>query len=212
MKNYLNYRPEIDGLRALAVSSVIIFHLFPNSFFSGGFIGVDIFFVISGFIITSIINKDLKNKKFSYKQFIDRRIRRIFPSLITLLIILFSFCWFSFLPHELSQIGKHIFNSSFFHINFSLVKESGYFDSSSVFKPLLHLWSLSIEEQFYLSWPFALLFIIKKKINIFYFTLILLVISFLINISFFQVKPTHNFYFPFGRIWELLSGCCLSIY
>ena len=147
-----DYRSEIDGLRAFAVLSVIAFHAFPN-LFEGGFVGVDIFFVISGFLITSHIFESLDREQFSLINFFQRRIRRIFPALIVVLIATLVFGWVSLLGEELSQLGKHIASGAFFIINFILVNESGYFDTIAETKPLLHLWSLAVEEQFYIIWP-----------------------------------------------------------
>lgn len=155
-RNYLNhqkYRADIDGLRAIAVLSVIGFHAFGVC---GGFIGVDIFFVISGFLISTILFENLENGTFSFFDFYSRRIKRIFPALIIVLISIFILGWFILLPDEYKQLGKHIASASGFISNFTLWNESGYFDNASSTKPLLHLWSLGIEEQFYIIWPLLL--------------------------------------------------------
>ena len=149
------YRTDIDGLRALAVMAVIIFHTFPNVL-PGGFVGVDIFFVISGYLITQIILGDLDNGKFSATSFYARRIRRIFPALIVVLVATFLLGWHYLLPAELMSLGKNILASSLFSANLMLLSEVGYFDLDARLKPLLHLWSLGIEEQFYLVWPWLL--------------------------------------------------------
>jgi peptidoglycan/LPS O-acetylase OafA/YrhL len=146
---HIKYRPDIDGLRAIAVISVVIFHAFPK-LIPGGFIGVDIFFVISGYLISTTILDNLENNSFSYIDFYRRRIRRIFPALIVVLIACFVVGWFVLLTDEFKQLGKHIFAGSIFLSNFALYSESGYFDTASEAKPLLHLWSLSVEEQFYI--------------------------------------------------------------
>ena len=143
------YRPDIDGLRALAVLSVVAFHAFPNVI-SGGFIGVDIFFVISGFLITTIILENLRSGSFSFIEFYSRRIRRIFPALFLVLLTCYAFGWFALYASEYKQLGEHIAAGAGFLQNFVLWSESGYFDNSSDTKPLLHLWSLAIEEQFYI--------------------------------------------------------------
>ena len=147
-----NYRADIDGLRAIAVVMVVVFHAFPSQL-GGGFIGVDIFFVISGFLITNILTNGLKENKFDLINFYCRRIQRIFPALIVVLVACFTFGWFNLLADEYKQLGKHIGGGASFSSNFILLSESGYFDASSISKPLLHLWSLAIEEQFYLYGP-----------------------------------------------------------
>ena len=143
------YRPDIDGLRALAIISVVLFHTFP-SLVRGGFVGVDIFFVISGFLISTIIFENLEAGTFSFREFYIRRIRRIFPSLIIILTATYIIGWFFLLADEYKQLGKHIAGGATFVSNVVLWKNSGYFDSAAEMKPLLHLWSLSIEEQFYI--------------------------------------------------------------
>jgi peptidoglycan/LPS O-acetylase OafA/YrhL len=153
------YRADIDGLRAIAVLSVVLFHAFPTlqlSIFSsltiaGGFIGVDIFFVISGFLISTIIFDNLARGSFSFLEFYSRRIKRIFPALLLVLITCFAFGWFALLADEYKQLGKHIAAGAGFVSNFVLWNESGYFDNSAETKPLLHLWTLGIEEQFYIK-------------------------------------------------------------
>ena len=138
------YRPEIDGLRAFAVLSVVAFHAFPG-WLNGGFIGVDVFFLISGFLITSHIIENLNKGKFSFTDFFSRRILRIFPALIVVMTCSLVFGWFGLLVDEFAQLGKHVASGASFITNFVLIDESGYFDSSAEKKPLLHLWSLSIE-------------------------------------------------------------------
>src|SRR4051812_16768117 len=154
--NHPGYRPEIDGLRALAVTSVIGFHAFPNAV-RGGFIGVDIFFVISGYLITNIIGSSLRQGNFSVAEFYARRIKRIFPALLVVLSACFAFGWFTLFSDELEKFGKHVAGGAGFVSNLVLWNESGYFDADAESKPLLHLWSLGIEEQFYFFWPLALL-------------------------------------------------------
>ena len=147
-----NYRPDIDGLRALAVLSVVIFHAFPARL-PGGFIGVDIFFVISGYLISGIIFSELAQKSFRLSDFYARRIRRIFPALVLVLCTCASLGWFILLTTEYAQLGRHIAASSGFIQNIVLWSERSYFDTLADTKPLLHLWSLGVEEQFYLVWP-----------------------------------------------------------
>ena len=159
------YYSEIDGLRAFAVLSVIAFHAFPE-YVKGGFIGVDIFFVISGFLITSHIFETLDKGQFSFSNFYRRRIRRIFPALTVVMFASLVIGWFSLLGEELSQLGKHVASGAAFIINFILVNESGYFDNVSETKPMLHLWSLAVEEQFYIIWPLVLWTSWKLKFNL----------------------------------------------
>ncbi|RPH39749.1 MAG: acyltransferase, partial [Desulfobulbaceae bacterium] len=152
-----HYRPDIDGLRAIAVTLVLIFHAFPESL-PGGFVGVDVFFVISGYLISGLIFADLQKERFSFADFYARRIRRIFPALILVLTVSSLLGWFLLLPDEYSQLGKHVAGGAGFVSNFVLLGEAGYFDSEAELKPLLHLWSLGIEEQFYFIWPVLLFF------------------------------------------------------
>jgi peptidoglycan/LPS O-acetylase OafA/YrhL len=143
------YRADIDGLRAIAVLAVVAFHAFPNGL-KGGFIGVDIFFVISGFLISTIIIGSLERGSFSFSEFYARRLKRIFPALLLVLAACFVFGWFALLADEYKQLGKHIAGGAGFVANFMFWQESGYFDNAADTKPLLHLWSLGIEEQFYI--------------------------------------------------------------
>ena len=137
------YRPDIDGLRAIAVLAVVGFHAFPT-WVKGGFVGVDIFFVISGFLISSIILGGLQKNRFSFAEFYRRRIRRIFPALILVLSCCAAFGWFALLADEYTQFGRHLAAGAGFVSNFALWHESGYFDAAAETKPLLHLWSLGI--------------------------------------------------------------------
>jgi len=201
----LAYRPDIDGLRAFAVLSVVFYHAFPNTL-KGGFIGVDVFFVISGYLIGSIIMSDLEQNKFSFLNFYARRIRRIFPALIVVLSSALLFGWLTLLPDEYKSLGKHAFGGAAFIDNFLLWQESGYFDVSSKLKPLLHLWSLGIEEQFYIVFP-LLLYLTYKKFHNFYFIIsFFLIFSFLDNIYVSDIDRNIDFYSPLTRFWELLLG------
>jgi peptidoglycan/LPS O-acetylase OafA/YrhL len=151
----VRYRADIDGLRAVAVLAVILFHTFPSSI-PGGFVGVDIFFVISGYLITGIVLNEVRAGNFSIVEFYRRRIRRIFPALIIVLMATFTLGLNRLLPAELMSLGKNIVASTLFSANFMLLSEVGYFDISAHLKPLLHFWSLGIEEQFYLAWPWII--------------------------------------------------------
>jgi peptidoglycan/LPS O-acetylase OafA/YrhL len=201
------YRPDIDGLRALAVMAVILFHAFPNVM-PGGFVGVDIFFVISGYLITQIVLDDLENGKFRASHFYARRIRRIFPALILVLIVTFALGWRSLLPAEFISLGKNIAASALFSANLMLLSEVGYFDIAAHMKPLLHLWSLGIEEQFYLLWPWMLVLISRRWLAA---TMVLLIVgSFALNVGMIGAHPSEVFYLPFTRAWELLAGAILT--
>ena len=188
----LNYRPDIDGLRAIACLAVVLFHAFPSRL-QGGFIGVDIFFVISGFLISSIIYRNLFNKEnpgsLNIVDFYIRRIKRIFPALITILIFCFILGYFILLQSEFNLLAKHTFGGSTYVSNFLLYFESGnYFDTDSRTKPLLHLWSLGVEEQFYLIFPFILYFIYRLNLNFLLTLVIFSAISFSLNVNFIH----HN--------------------
>jgi len=207
----MNYRSEIDGLRAFAVLSVVAFHYFPHSgLLRGGFVGVDIFFVISGFLITSHIFENLEKGQFSFIDFFGRRIRRIFPGLILVMACSLGFGWFVLLSDELIQLGRHAASGAAFIINFTLADEIGYFDNASYTKPMLHLWSLAIEEQFYIIWPLLLWLAWKKKINLLSLTIFFALISLYYNLFFGTSNPKENFFLPFGRLWELLVGSILA--
>ena len=204
----VSYRPDIDGLRAISVLAVIGYHFFPN-LFQAGFIGVDIFFVISGFLISKIIIEKLESGSFSFIEFYSRRIRRIFPALILVLFSSYIFSYFALLENEFKLVGLDIFSSASFIYNFLLIDSSGYFDTLSITKPLLHLWSLSIEEQFYLVWPLIIWFIFLINLNKQYFFILLFLISFVINIDYINTDKVEAFYSPISRFWELLAGAML---
>ena len=203
------YRPDIDGLRAIAVLLVVIFHAFPR-FIKGGFIGVDVFFVISGYLISTIIFSSFVENRFSYIGFYIRRIRRILPALILILLSSIAFGWYVLLNDEYQQLGTHLAASAGFILNFLLWNEAGYFDHQSFEKPLLHLWSLAIEEQFYIFWPLLLGLIWRVKWDFFIPILIILFSSFIINIYSVNVDEVSDFYAPWSRFWELMIGCSLA--
>ena len=211
MHEGFKYRPEIDGLRAVAVLSVFLFHL-GFSAFGGGYVGVDVFFVISGYLITSIIQKDINKDEFSIVKFYDRRFRRIMPALYLLLIFTTIFTWFYFMPQEMKSYCRSLLSSLLFYSNFLFWKEAGYFDLDSAMKPLLHTWSLSIEEQFYIFYPTLLYllnrFLKSKKILIIG---LLFWISFGCNIAVTDAKSDMGFYFTPTRVWELLLGALIAL-
>ena len=215
----LNYRPEIDGLRAIAVVAVILYHtqfdISGYEIFQGGFIGVDIFFVISGYLIASIIIKELNiSGTFSFKNFYARRIRRILPALIAVMFISFPFAWFYLLPNNFVDYSKSILYSLGFSSNYyfwSLGRT--YEDINSLIKPFLHTWSLSVEEQFYIIFPIVLLIIFKYCKN--YLAPILIISLFLsLIIADFGSRnyPGSTFYFLPTRSWELLAGSILAFF
>jgi peptidoglycan/LPS O-acetylase OafA/YrhL len=205
-----HYRAEIDGLRGIAVLAVIGFHAFPE-YVPGGFVGVDVFFVISGFLISAIILRQLSRSQFSFADFYSRRIRRIFPALIVVLTACLMFGGAALLPNELEQLGKHMGSAAVFASNLTLWFESGYFDTTAEFKPLLHLWSLGIEEQFYLLWPMLLLLLWKRPRSIRASILLLTIASFALCLIIGSRSPVANFYFPPTRFWELGLGCLLAV-
>jgi len=205
----IKYRSDIDGLRAVAVLAVVIFHGFPN-FIGSGFIGVDIFFVISGFLISSIVLENLQNGTFSFVDFYSRRIKRIFPSLALVLITCLLFGWFALLADELNQLGKHTAAGAGFISNLVLWREAGYFDNSAETKPLLHLWSLGIEEQFYIAWPLLLWLTWRSKLSLIFIIVVGAMISFALSVNGVKADPIASFYSPQTRFWELMVGSLLA--
>ena len=203
------YRADIDGLRAIAILAVLIFHAFPSSL-RGGFAGVDIFFVISGYLISGIILKGLEQQNFSFSEFYAHRIRRIFPALILVMASSYIFAWQVLLPDEFKQFGKQMAASAAFVQNYVLWHEAGYFDTSSALKPLLHLWSLSIEEQFYLIFPLLLWSIRRTRLAPGFLLLILFMLSLRLNIRLSHHDVSAAFYRPQSRFWELLAGALLA--
>lgn len=213
MHKSLQYRPDIDGLRAVAVLLVISFHAFPKSV-PFGFIGVDIFFVISGYLIGGIITLNLQNGSFSFRNFYSRRILRLFPALGVLLAALLSAGLFLLTPPELSLLAKHAIAGSLFGENFLLWTETGYFDQAALSKPLLNLWSLGIEEQFYLVIPFLMywLYQTNKRLAWLFATLFFIfLLSFMANIWIVHKSSSAAFYLPVSRFFELLSGVLLRM-
>lgn len=205
------YRRDIDGLRAIAILSVVFFHAFPKTI-PGGFIGVDIFFVLSGFLITNILFIELRSGGINWSSFYLKRIKRIFPALILVLISAIILGYFLLLDGEFEALGKHIVGSSLFLNNFVLWQEAGYFDKASELKPLLHLWSLGIEEQFYLFWPLLLFFSSKLRLNIFLTLITCSLISFLCNVNWVSEQHVSAFFLPFSRFWELAVGGVLAVF
>lgn len=206
---HIKYRADIDGLRAIAVVSVVLFHAFPTRL-PGGFIGVDIFFVISGYLISRIIFEGLDKNAFSFLEFYARRIKRIFPALFMVLAPVFAAGWMILLAGEYRQLGKHIAAGAGFVSNIVFWNEAGYFDNSADTKPLLHLWSLGIEEQFYIFWPFCVWLVRKRNFNVFTLTVVVAAVSFILNVRQVHGDATAAFYSPQTRFWELLCGSMLA--
>ena len=206
---HLAYRPDIDGLRALAIIAVIIFHAFPG-WLPGGFVGVDIFFVISGYLITSIILKAQSGDGFSLFEFYSRRIKRIFPALIVVLAFCLVAGWYILLADEYKELGKHIVAGAAYVSNHLSMAESGYFDIAAELKPLLHLWSLGIEEQFYIVWPLLLILALRGNLNPLLAVVLVLAISFSLNVANIEHRPIKVFYLAISRSWELAIGAMLA--
>ncbi len=207
----MKYRAEIDGLRAIAVVPVIFFHAGFETF-SGGFIGVDVFFVISGYLITSILISDIESDQFSILTFYERRARRILPALSLVIFCCIPFAWKWMYPLALNDFFQSIVATVLFASNFLFWSESGYFQTTTELKPLLHTWSLAIEEQFYLFFPFVLYFIWGKHSQRSIFALSVLLISSLIFSIFGAVYwPEFNFYLLPSRIWELMTGAICAV-
>ena len=201
----LAYNPSIDGLRGVAVLLVVIFHIW-HEIFSFGYVGVDIFFVLSGFLITQIIYQKISRNAFSLKEFYRNRIRRIFPAVIITLLAVFSAGYLFMFNDELLNLGKHIKSSALFYENFRLIGEVGYWDKDASLKPLLHFWSLAIEEQFYIFWPFILiiLFYAKNNFNIKISISLSLICALLFILPFFL--EINKFYHLLSRSYELAFG------
>jgi len=206
---HVNYRPDIDGLRAIAVLAVVGYHAYPGAI-KGGLVGVDIFFVISGYLISTIILKGLLAGRFSYLDFYVRRIKRIFPALALVLLTCLIAGWFFLYDLEYRPLGRHVAGGAAFISNFLLSNEAGYFDSRSEFKELLHLWSLGVEEQFYLIFPLLLALVWKWTRTLLPLIATLLVVSFALNVWLIGLEPAQTFYFPFTRFWELMIGATLA--
>ena len=203
------YRPDIDGLRAVAVLSVLCFHAFPE-WLPGGFTGVDIFFVISGFLITTIILRNVSTGQFSYRDFYARRIKRIFPALVLVLAATLVFGWYVLLSNEFAELGKQVVGGAAFIANFIFWGESGYFDTAAETKPLLHLWSLGIEEQFYIFWPLLLGFAARRRWPMVRVIVCIGIVSFLVNVLTVHPYRAASFYSPASRFWELMVGGVLA--
>lgn len=205
------YRADIDGLRAIAVLAVLFFHAEVPGF-SGGFVGVDVFFVISGYLITNIILKEVKEERFSIVRFYERRIRRIFPALFPVILFVLIVSTWLFDAAEFAALGKSVIATTLFSSNILFWQESGYFDAQSLQKPLLHTWSLAVEEQFYIFYPLFLILIhryLKRKY--FFWIFAGFIISFAVSIYGTITHPGATFYLVPARSWELLTGSIIAL-
>ncbi len=212
----LKYRSDIDGLRAVAVLGVVIYHAFPHAL-PGGFTGVDIFFVISGYLISGILYKGLKSNgrdgnvsPFSFGEFYARRIRRLFPALITVLVLTMTYGWLILLPDEFRQLGKHVAAGTLFIQNMVFWQECGYFDTAASLKPLLHLWSLAVEEQFYISFPLVLILLWKRPRVLVPVMGVLLIATFILNVVMSVQNRAGDFFLTPYRVWEFMGGSLLA--
>lgn len=202
----MRYRAEIDGLRALAVVPVILFHA-GFLLFSGGFVGVDIFFVISGYLITTILIEDIDKGRFSIINFYERRARRILPALFFVMLCCVPFAWAWMSPSQMKDFSQSLVATSLFSSNILFWQESGYFEAVAEQKPLLHTWSLAVEEQYYIIFPVFLLFAWRfGRDRVFWIITVLAAISMFLAQWFSRIDETANFYLLPTRAWELLSG------
>jgi peptidoglycan/LPS O-acetylase OafA/YrhL len=204
----LRYRPDIDGLRALAVMLVIAYHAFPR-FKTGGFVGVDVFFVISGYLITQLILVGTRRQQFSLTDFYRRRVRRIVPALVLVTAASTLVAWYLLLPGELQWFGRSLAWCSAFLANIFFATTGGYFARAADLNPLLHLWSLGVEEQFYLAWPLFIMLIAKMGV-IKRALALSIVASLAISVWGAWHSPSQYFYYPHSRGWELACGGLLG--
>lgn len=206
----MKYRADIDGLRALAVLGVILFHAFPT-LLTGGFVGVDVFFVISGYLISGIILRQQADGDFRLRDFYARRIRRIFPALVLVLAATLAIGWAILLDDEFALLGRQVAAGAGFAANILFWREAGYFDQGAELKPLLHLWSLGVEEQFYFVWPFLLLLCAGRRRWLPAMFAASFTVSMALNLSFAHHHPTMIFYLPFFRLWEFVAGAAVLL-
>jgi len=192
------YRRDIDGLRAVAILLVVGYHALPERL-RAGFVGVDVFFVISGYLITGIIYSEIDRDRFSIVEFYRRRIRRIFPALVLMCLAVFLAGWVLFTPKLFTSLGASLFGGAAFIQNFVLLQQVGYFDVEAARKPLLHLWSLAIEEQYYVFWPLLLLACRRLGWNALVFTIAVATISFATHMALQPGHPDQAFYLPVSR-------------
>lgn len=207
----MKHRNDIDGLRALAVIAVVLFHTRLFHMF-GGFVGVDIFFVISGFLITTLLLQEIGNNRFSIIKFYERRGRRLLPALVLVLVFASLAANKLLLPYDARDYGRQLFATLFFCSNLLFAKQTGYFDAPAEMKPLLHCWSLAVEEQFYILYP-LFLYLVTRYFKRRYALAIgtVLTASLVLSIHNLGTHSAANFYLPFSRAWELLIGGVLAV-
>ena len=206
----VRYRADIDGLRAVAVLSVLLFHANVRGVY-GGFVGVDVFFVISGFLITGIIRSGLEHEAFSIAEFYKRRVHRIFPALLVVMLAITIAAIWVLLPKELVRLGKSLAATSLFLSNVEFYLESGYFDAESAAKPLLHTWSLAIEEQYYIFWPLILMAAHRLRFDVKIVAIGLAAASLAFSLWQVHADPSGDFYLLPSRAWELLIGALVAL-
>ncbi len=212
MTKKIEYRPEVDGLRALAVIPVILYHAGIKAF-SGGFVGVDVFFVISGYLITTIILSELEQRDFSVFGFYERRARRILPALFFVILFCIFFSWLWLLPADMKEFSDSVAAISVFGSNILFLHESGYFDTIAEYKPLLHTWSLAVEEQFYVFYPLLLIALWRFGKKVIVLSIVaLVVLSIGASQYFIESDPAAIFYLFPARAWELLIGSLTAMY
>jgi peptidoglycan/LPS O-acetylase OafA/YrhL len=206
------YRPEIDGLRAFAVISVVFYHA-SSAIIPGGFLGVDIFFVISGYLITAQILINTVDKKFNLYQFYIRRARRILPLLFSVIIFTLPFTWFFLPPAFYKNFSGSIISTCLFISNIFYLKTSGYFDVATSLKPFIHTWSLSVEEQYYLIFPILILFLFYLgKFKFYIVNFLLFLSSFMYFLNNLNENPERSFYFLQSRLWEFYVGAACAVF
>ena len=206
----LVYRRDIDGLRAVAVLAVVLFH-FGVPGFSGGFVGVDVFFVISGYLITSIIWRQHQAARFSFVEFWARRARRILPALFVMMAAVLAVGWFLMAPKDYEELGRSVRYQVMFVSNLLFMRQEGYFDAASDLKPLLHTWSLAVEEQFYIVFPLLLTLLCSRFKHWRLALFSLLLVSFGLSVWAVAYHPEKAFFLLPMRAWELLAGAMLAI-
>ena len=206
----LVYRRDIDGLRAVAVIAVVLFH-FGVPGFSGGFVGVDVFFVISGYLITSIIWRQREASRFSFVEFWARRARRILPALFVMMAAVLAVGWFLMAPKDYEELGRSVRYQVMFVSNLLFMRQEGYFDAASDLKPLLHTWSLAVEEQFYFVFPLLLTLLCSRFKHWRLVLFSLLLVSFGLSVWAVAQHPEKAFFLLPMRAWELLAGAMLAV-
>src|SRR5579872_477264 len=208
-RSKIHYRADVDGLRAISILAVIGFHAFP-SIVPSGFVGVDVFFVISGYLISTIIFTDLTRGTFSFVDFYSRRVKRILPSLLLVLVAVWVVGWRTLLPSDFERLGRDIAAGASYLSNFFFWNDAGYFNQLAEQNPLLHLWSLGVEEQFYVFFPAVIFLAWKNRLNLLLIVIAIGTLSFASNVAIVFRDPSQAFYLPHTRFWELMIGSGLA--